>query len=212
MLFKPGVIELNDRSTEIIDELQKDMKESFDHSCRIFQTEIEKHGDQIWNELQSAIRKVLEFTDQMQKQRKKSDIHYLAFSFLRSSLFQDNPELRIETLDDSFYLDVQEAAAYYCPLFLRERYQEDLSGLYQAVQKKFVRLQAFEMFLVKAQYISYYESFLYRMIESLAELIMEEVIRSGVHITGGFRIIYGEFMDKATAVYAKEKEDEVLSD
>lgn len=211
MRFKPGVIEITDRSKEIIEYLQSYMKEYFHHSCQGFQCEIEQQGDQIWQELKRTVDEVLEQTICMQKQGQKADIGYLVFSFLRSSMFQENLEIRVETLDDSFYLDMQESAAYYRPSFLQKRYQEDIARLCQQVEKKFVRAQANEMFLVKEQYISYYESFLYQMIESLAGLIMKEVIGSSIRVTDDFRIIYGEFMDKASVICTKENSNEIFS-
>ncbi len=211
MRFKPGVIEITDRSREIIEYLQSCMEEYFHHSCQVFQREIEQQGDQIWQELKLTVDEVLEHTVFMQKQGQKADIGYLVFSFLRSSMFQENPEIRVETLDDSFYLDMQETAAYYCPSFLQERYREDAACLCQQVEKKFVRAQANEIFLAKEQYIGYYESFLYRMIESMAGLIMKEVIESDVRVADDFRIIYGEFMDRASVVCIKENGNEIFS-
>ncbi len=83
--------------------------------------------------------------------------------------------------------------------------------LCQQVEKKFVRAQANEIFLAKEQYIGYYESFLYRMIESMAGLIMKEVIESDVRVADDFRIIYGEFMDRASVVCIKENGNEIFS-
>lgn len=115
--------------------------------------------------------------------------------------------------DNGFYLDNREAARSYHPAFLQERYSDDLFRLYKEVSRKFVRLQSHELFWIKERYTHCYEAVVYRMIENLAGLIMRKVEESSVSVTDDFKIIYGEFMDKAVVLYAKEKkENEILSD
>ncbi|MBD5546492.1 MAG: hypothetical protein HDQ97_03720 [Lachnospiraceae bacterium] len=196
-------MEENNRRIAIIQYFQDYMEECFQHSCRLFQTNLEKHGNRIWDDLKDAINKILQVASQAQKQGQKGDIQYLAFSFLRSSLYVDRMELRIEVLDDGFYLDRQETAGDYCITFLRERFLGDLSLLYRKVKEKFIRFQNYELSVIKMQYSSYYDALAYRMIENLRELIVQEVLKSGISITDNFKIIYGEFMDKAVVVYEK---------
>lgn len=203
----------NNRRTAIIQYLQNCMEEYFNNSCRQFQTDVETHGSEIWNELRCVIDEVLKSVLKVQDKNQKGAIQYIAFSFLRSSLYQNNLEFNIEALDDNFYLDNRETAGSYHPAFLQERYSDDLCRLNKEVSRKFVRLQSHELFWIKERYTHYYEAVVYRMIENLAGLIMRKVEESSVSVTDDFKIIYGEFMDKAVVLYTKEKkENEILSD
>ena len=203
----------NNRRAAIIQYLQNSMEEYFNNSCRQFQTDVETHGSEIWNELRCAIDEVLKSVLKVQDKNQKGAIQYIAFSFLRSCLYQNNLEFNIEALDDSFYLDNKETAGGYQPTFLQERYSDDLSLLYKEASRKFVRIQGHELFWIKEQYTHYYEAVVYRMIENLSGMIMRKVSESGIHMTDDFKIIYGEFMDKSVVLYTKEKkEDEVFSD
>ena len=44
---------------------------------------------------------------------------------MQYGIYLDNLGMRIDALDDSFYLDEQESEEYYHPVFLQERYIED---------------------------------------------------------------------------------------
>ena len=203
----------SNRRTAITDYLQNSMEEYFYAFCQLFQSYIETHGSEIWNDLKRVIDEVLKSVLELQDKKQKGAIQYLAFSFMKSSLYQDGLEFRIEAFDDSFYLDNRETVGSYHPAFLQERYSDDLCRLNKEVSRKFVRLQSHELFWIKERYTHYYEAVVYRMIENLAGLIMRKVEESSVSVTDDFKIIYGEFMDKAVVLYTKEKkENEILSD
>lgn len=86
----------NNRRAAIIQYLQKSMEEYFNNSCRQFQTDVETHGSEIWNELRCAIDEVLKSVLKVQDKNQKGAIQYIAFSFLRSCLYQNNLEFNIE--------------------------------------------------------------------------------------------------------------------
>ena len=65
-------------------------------------------------------------TKSLQQQNQKGILHYLVFSPMQYAPFLDRLELRIDALDDGFYLDTQEASAHYHADFLQDRFQEDL--------------------------------------------------------------------------------------
>lgn len=46
-------------------------------------------------------------------------------------------EIRIVALDDSFYLDEEEAESYFYPSFLQEKYLNNLKLIFQTIKKLF---------------------------------------------------------------------------
>lgn len=206
-------MKMNDRKIEILQYLQSRMKEYFYNSCQLLQLDIEAHGNEIWSNLKYVIDEILKGAQKEQWREQKGDIQYLVVSFLRISLHQDNIKFRIEVFDDGFYMDRKEISRNYFPSFLQKKYSEDLSRLYKDAGSKFVRLQGYELLWIKEQYTHYYEAIVYRMIENLSRLIMRKVEESSISVTDDFKIIYGEFMDKAVILYTKEKDkDGVFSD
>ncbi len=186
--------------------MQPFMEEKFDESCQKIRTELEKHGSEEWSELKSIIQRIAEDALSLQERGKKGNIKYLVFSFMLRSSYMESPELRIDMLDEGFYLDEREAAGYYFPGFLQEKYRQDLKYLYHKMGSKFVRIQKHERTAISEAYIEFYNDFLYRMIENLKELLVKTVRESGIGMACGFEILYGEYMGWAEALYMEEGE------
>lgn len=203
----------NDRRPEMLQFMRPYMEVRFKETCRQIQIEIEKNGHTIWDELKETINKLLLYVDDMQKKHKKNEIKYFVCSFLRSDHYLGKLELYIQAMDEGFYLDEQETEIYYCPHFLQEAYLEDLNYLHKKTAEKFMRIQNYELLDINEEYIGFYYSVMYKMMESVSGLIMETIMGSSILIADGFKIIYGEYMDNATVLYTKERdEDEILSD
>lgn len=203
----------HDRRPEILQFLQPYMEERFQETCRQMQTEIEKNGHAIWNELKETINELLLYVDKMQKQHKKGKIKYFVCSFLRSSIYLERLEFYIHVMDEGFYLDEQETGAYYCPQFIQKPYLEDINYLHEKAAEKFMRMQKYERYDINEEYIEFYDSLMYKMMESVSELIMETIEKSGIPMSEDFKVIYGEYMGNAAILYEKGGcKDEILSD
>lgn len=203
----------NNRRLEILQFLQPYMEERFKESCRQMQIEIEKNGHAIWNELQETISKLLLYIDDMQKDHKKNEIKYFVCSFFRYSIYLGRLEFYIHAMDEGFYLDEQETGIYYCPQFLQTPYLEDINYLHKKTAEKFMRIQEYELLNVNEEYIEFYYSIMYKMLENVSGLIMETIEKSSILISDDFKIIYGEYMDNATILYTKKRdENEIFSD
>lgn len=191
------MLQPTERREEIIQYLHKIMETRFCESCQLIQRQVEQHGKQIWEELCSTIVKVLQASA-------GSTASYLAFSFLDSSVYTDRLEFHVDVFDEGFYLDEVEKSGIYCPEFLQTVYRDDIYYFRQCAEEKFARLQNYEVIEIKKQYIVFYYAIIYRLLENLAGLIMEEIKKSGIKMTDGFKITYGGYMDKAVIVRAGE--------
>jgi len=173
------------------------MEELFQDSCRAVQTILDIDSGKIWKNFQAAVRECLEKTRIFQQQKQKGILHYLVFSPMQYAPFLDRLELRIDALDDGFYLDTQEASAHYHADFLQDRFLQDLAFLYEKAAEKFIRIQYFEQIQIRQNYAEYYDALLFQMIKALTGLILETVEESEVHAAGSLRIICGDYMDHA---------------
>ncbi len=196
----------NDRRQEIVQYLQPYMEECFQKSCGMIQSEVETHGNEIWGELKSAVNKVLQLSAEAQDKQQKGALQYLVFSFLKSGIYLDKMIFHLGCLDDQFYMDGQEAAALFNITFLEDKYRNDTAYLHHKTKEKFIRLKEHELLYVNEQYAPYYYAVVYRMIENLTDLVMQEIAGSSVRITDKFKILYGEYMDKAAVIYPKENQ------
>ena len=196
---------MNERLEEFIYFLTPFMEENFDKSKEILQDKIVCNAPEIWNELKNVVHKVLERADELQKQNRKERLQYLLFSFMRYGVCSGILEIKVCAFDDRFYLDEEEAIETFSLTFLQDQYGNDISYLYQKAEEKIVRIQNHERTDIREWYSDYYDSIAYAVVESLAELIMKEIIESDVKITDCFKILYGGYMDQAVTVYSKEK-------
>lgn len=196
---------MKERAEELIYFLTPFMEENFNKSRETLQDKIVCNAPEIWGSLRCVLRKVLERAGELQKQDRKGHLQYLLFSFMQYGVCSGILEMRVCTFDDRFYLDEEEAAETFPLTFLQEQYGNDITYLYQKAESKFVRIQNHERTDIRERYSGYYDSIVYAVAESLAGLIMKEVIKSGVKITDCFRILYGGYMDQAVTVYSKEE-------
>ena len=58
----------------------------------------------------------------------------------------------------------------------------------------------------------FYFSIIYRIMESLSELIMQTVLDSGISVADDFKVIFGEYMDQAVILNTGEKKDNEIND
>lgn len=193
--------QIAERREQISQYLRPYMEECFRKSCDSIQTELYYHASEIWGGLRCSINECLNHAGAMQQQQNKGKLQYLVFSFLQCGIYFERLELRIDLLDDSFYLDEQETATYYYPDFLQEKYVEDLNVLQKKAGEKFVRLQNYERIDIKREYSGFYQSILFRMIESLTEVILELITDYEVLAKEDFKIIFGEYMDSAKVLH-----------
>ena len=117
---------IHQQRPEIIQFLQNNMEELFQNSCEKIQTELNINAEKIWNDFQNPINKCLNKAKELQHQNQKGSIQYLVFSIMQYGICFDRIELRIDTLDDGFYLDMQEASAHYYADFLQDFFRKDL--------------------------------------------------------------------------------------
>lgn len=190
-----------DRRNQIYQFLKPYMEECFLESCNLLNTELDCHAKEIWREMKKCICECLSHVNDLQKQQKKGKIQYLVFSFLQYGIYLGSLEMRIDILDDGFYLDEQEVAGYYHPVFLQERNIEDINFLQKKVRERFIRLQNYELIDIGKEYAGLYQSILYRMIESQIGIIMETISDSEVIVADEFEIIFGEYMNRARLLY-----------
>lgn len=177
--------------------LQPYMEECFRKSCDAIQTEIDFHACEIWGGLRCSIVECLKHAGALQHQQKKGKLQYLVFSFLQCGVYLERLELRLDLLDDGFYLDEEEAAVYYCPYFMQNRFVDDLIFLQKKAGEKFVRLQNHERMDIKREYADFYQSILFQMVKSLSNVILEVMVDYKIFVEEDFKIIFGEYMGNA---------------
>ena len=106
---------------------------------------MEEKGYREWESLEVCLSKVAHQVKQLQEDGKKGMIQYVVFSYMSVSLPLNKIEIKIDLMDEDFYLDVQECTEYYSSEILQKRYIEDVRYLYREAEKRFIRIQFHEL-------------------------------------------------------------------
>lgn len=194
-----------DRAGDILLWIRPYMEERIRESCTEIEKMLKKQGVSMWKELRGALQEVLACTADRQEQNRKGKAAYLVCSFLQRSVFCNKLLLRLEIMDEGFYLDESETAGYYRLQMLEERYQEDLAFLHRQVCQKWIRVQNHELDEVDKEYTEYYNAVISMIVQSVSGLLMDVVEESEVQLADMFQIVYGQYMGNATVVYTREK-------
>ena len=180
------------------------MEERIQETCTEIEKMLEKQGTSMWKELRSAVQEILARTADGQEQKRKGKAAYLVCSFLQRSVYLNKLLLRLEIMDEGFYLDDVETAGYYRLWMLEERFLEDLEFLHQKLNKEWIRVQNHELDEVDREYAEYYNAIVGMIVQSMGSLLMEAAEGSEVQLADTFQIIYGQYMGDAEVVYEKE--------
>lgn len=202
-----------DRSGDILLWSRPYMEERIRESCTEIEKKLKEQGVSMWKDLRGAVQEVLARTADGQEQNRKGKAAYLVCSFLQRSVYLNKLLLRLEIMDEGFYLDERETAGCYRLQMLEECYQEDLEFLHQKVCKEWIRVQDHELDEVDKEYTEYYNAVVSMIVQSVSGLLMDVVEESEVRLADTFQIVYGQYMGNATVVYARGKnEDGIFTD
>ena len=150
--------QINDRRNDMRQYLQKEMEKSFRRVCDEFQSEIERDGGKIWNEIKEILDEVSEKIVMGQREGKKGKIKYLSFNFLQLSSYTNKLQWYITAFDENFYIDEQDVGIYYSPIYLNEKYLHELEYMNKILRQKYIRIQNYEWDIIKRVYAVYYDS------------------------------------------------------
>ena len=145
-----------------------------------------------------------------------SEVRYLLFSWLHSSIFLKRYLIRIDLMGQGFYNEPPLAVSYWDAgeiYFLFEKDIEEISG---KVRKKVPRIRRYEEDYMRYAYAPYYHRMTKGFIREMLEEILADEQELGGDGAGGkeVRILFGEYMGEADILFniGKERIYEVFQD
>lgn len=147
-----------------------------------------------------------DYMDVVAKEQQESRIktlHYLSIQPLRVGIRMNKLMFRVQVMEDTFYLGKRDIVEYYYPDAFQKRYNDNAAQLYQETRKKMIRMQPYEWSEVRNQYAKKYITWVYLMIQDSVPFIVECLEKSNVKISEDFKILFGEYMDRAVLLYPR---------
>lgn len=147
-----------------------------------------------------------DYMDVVAKEQQESRIktlHYLSVQPLQVGIRMNKLMFRVQMMEDMYYLGKRDIVEYYYPYSLQKRYDDGVALLYQETQKKIIRMQQYEWSEVRNQYAKQYITWVYLMIRNSVSSIVACLEKSDVKISEDFKILFGEYMDRAVLLYPR---------
>lgn len=196
---------MDENNLKMITDIEKCLKlymeERFLHTCVKIQKVYDMEKEGIKAHISESFRDVRDKAIALQNQGKKGRLAYWIISKQRTSLLEGRICLRIESLDNKFWLDEEEAAAEYYPLFLEDSWNSDLEYFSIKLKEKYIRIQKYQLDVVKNVYASYYYSILFKLLCAVIKDILCDIGLRGEWMENKHKVIFGEYMGEGIVIF-----------
>lgn len=186
-----------ERQEKMMEAMAQILPVQFDKSCEKITANCEAHSQEMVSELLTAIKQVMERTAALQKLGEKGKLRYLMFSYLHSGMFLGRDIIRVDAMDQGFYSDPAESAAYLNLNGIYGCFEEDITEIEKEMSKVFPRIQEYEVDLIRYEYEIYYHQTAREFLKVMLAELDEETLLAGIEREDKVQILFGEYMDSA---------------
>lgn len=190
-----------DRRREIIEYAIPLMKQIFHKSCEEIQEWYNKEYSIIYQQVRNALTEVIEKTKAAQAAAVKSPVKYIVISSLRRGRRAAEWELRMESLDETLYLDEVDTGTYLKVEQLFPYMGRDLEQLYGVLRREFPRMQSYEMDAVADEYLEWYEAAACSLMKELMQGLCRLRLWEDIDIQGSLVVLFGEYMGYSQIIF-----------
>ena len=148
-----------------------------------------------------AMQTLLERVTQAQEQADKGPLRYICVSYLQSSLYTGNYQLRIDAYDERLFGDMTDTCVYWSPDFIFQYMDHDMAHFRKYIGKHILRVREHEIMTFFAQYVQHY----YRIVQELVAVVMKPFVASSISDTEELTVIFGEYMDQGVVLLETEQ-------
>lgn len=127
------------------------------------------------------------------REQKKEEVRYLGACYLLSSLATGSYELLLTAYDGNFYLDGQQAEYPLILPYFYETFQRDMSNVFKALQKKFIRIREWEKERIRRNLMEYYYAAMRRVFTDWKEELMQIDEVKALHDRSPFLFFFGRY-------------------
>ena len=187
-IFEVGELLLSERLANNIVAIEKAYLESSeDHSAAFFDT----------------MQTLLERVAQAQTQTDKGVLRYICVSFLQSSLYTGNYQIRMDAYDERLFGDLTDIHVYWSPDFVFQYINDDMAHFRKHIGGHVLQVREHEVMTFFARYIQHY----FRLVQELVTVLIEPIIASDIFDVQELTITFGGYMDQTVVLFeAKQVE------
>lgn len=174
---------------------------------------IEKKSDYLANNLTSMetlfyekLELLVKEQTSLQESETEREVKYFYLCRLMSSEYTESYESVLGLSTQMLYLDEQKSQVYWFPHLIYKNIQMDMKEVEQIVRKKFLRLEASELFYLKRKLLGDDWSLLQKCFSDLIKGAMEVFMNRSLKLEKELVVLSGNYMDHLQIVWHGDTE------
>lgn len=149
----------------------------------------------------SSLQKAIDEAACWQRIGKKRAIGYISFSLLQSNLLLEKYAFQIDTYDDRFLIDNNEAASEWDFSILLQNLDTSFDVIASTLRQSVIRVQEYELWELKKAYGLNYYAAATGLLQSLLPLCLSELSLDGSGVLPEVQFTVGPYMEKQLPFY-----------
>lgn len=189
-----------DHISELTSFAQTLFADQFGQTSALLQKEYQKERNR--DEIKKIFQGLFMKADSLERHNK--EIAYLGICYLHSSLLTGSYELLLSLYDESLYLDSDPIEVYWKPSTIFAYFERDLEEIIPRLRNKYIRLQQYELSMIKKLYAEYYYAVIQKLCKDMCWEILSSEYFSKIHIGGKFKVFFGRYRGEGRTLYCLE--------
>jgi len=148
-----------------------------------------------------AIETLLKRVAAAQTQADKGSLRYICFSFLQSSLYTGNDQIRIDAYDERGFSDLTDTHVYWSPNFIFQYAHDDMVYFREHIKKHILRIWDYEIMTFFARYVHHY----FHIIKDILPDLLSATVPPSILGTQALTVTFGGYMDQIVVIFETEQ-------
>lgn len=191
---------------ERLEQMEEYVREFWDEHIRLKEIEIQKKDSHLEHELKLKTDNLVKEQVVLQQGNDQRIIKYLFLCKLHSSSYTGSYEVMLGMSNDQLFLDENRSYLYWYPSHVYDSLDKGMAEVEKRIKKKFIRVEAFELFYLKERLLSDYWNMLEDSFVRVSERIRDYIMDSSLLLDQYFLPLCGNYMDQLRIASRRKSE------
>jgi len=171
---------------------------------------LKEQENQMFSAIEGGLKLLIEKHGRKQREEGENRVNYVFLCRLLSSSYTDSREIVLGMSDSFLYLDERKSLVCWSLPVLYEGIEEEMAQVRKLLQKRFIRLEEFELFYIKKKLLDDNWEQFQDSVSFLAGQAAGVLAHSGILLEDEVIFLYGNYMDdmKIAGTLRRKKDGE----
>ena len=156
---------------------------------------LKEQENQMFSAIEGGLKLLIEKHGRKQREEGENRVNYVFLCRLLSSSYTDSREIVLGMSDSFLYLDEGKSLVCWSLSVLYEGIEEDMAQVRKLLQKRFIRLEEFELFYIKKKLLDDNWEQFQDSVSFLAAQAAGVLAHGGILLEDEVVFLYGNYMD-----------------